>query len=204
MKKIPTLLLTASALISTASLTVAQSGRIDEKGSHVRLVKNADGSTTQFKRDAANTKLEKSTFTEKKNGEKIIRTRTIYVRDVQSLLRSGIIEDGQRRKLYRIVYGYDKLGRLVAENMFDARVIRRDDPKNPNKETPLRALRYPYDAQGMRGTPVVYSAAQGRSAEELKKWLEKNGYKDSTTLPDNDPFRRVPVNPNARPTGGGQ
>ena len=62
----------------------------------------------------------------------------------------------------------------------------------------------PYDAQGMRGTPVVYSAAQGRSAEELKKWLEKNGYKDSTTLPDNDPFRRVPVNPNARPTGGGQ
>lgn len=201
MKKLSRLLnicAAGSALILSTAISSAQSGKISDEGSHVRLIKNADGSTTQYKRDATNTSLEKSTYVEKKNGEKIIRTRTIYVRDVQGLLRSGIIEDGQRRKLYRIVYGYDRLGRLVAENMYDARVVRRNNPQKPNEETPIRALRYPYDAQGMRGTPVVYSAMKGKTAEELKKWLKEHGYKDSTTLPDNDPFRKDPVNPRSR------
>lgn len=169
-----------------------------ENAAQVRLMKNADGSTTQFKRDLTNTTLEKSTFVEKQNGEKIVRTKTTYVRDKQGRLRSGIIEDGQRRKLYKLRYGYDaKTGRLIAENMYDARMVRRNDPKNPKKETPVRALRYSYTAQGERSQPMVYVGVQGKTAEELMKWLKKNKF-EKGTFPDVDPFAPTTINPNAR------
>ena len=154
----------------------------------MRLMKNSDGSTTQFKRDLNNTTLEKSTFVEKQNGEKIIRTRTTYVRDKQGRLRSGVIEDGQRIKLYKLRYGYDpQTGRLIAENMFDAQTIRRNDPVDPRKETPVRALRYSYSAQGERSRPSVYTNVKGQTAVELLKWLKENKF-EKGTLPDVDPF----------------
>jgi hypothetical protein len=160
-------------------------------------MKNSDGSTTQFKRDLNNTTLEKSTFIEKQNGEKIIRTRTTYLRDKQGRLRSGVIEDGQRIKLYKLRYGYDpQTGRLIAENMFDAQNIRRNDPADPSKETPVRALRYSYDAQGQRSRPSVYTNVKGKTAEELQKWLKENKF-EKGTLPDVDPFSPKTINPNA-------
>ncbi len=169
-----------------------------ENPAQVRLLKNADGSTTQFKRDHTNTTLEKSTFIEKQNGEKIVRTKTTYVRDKQGRLRSGIIEDGQRRKLYKLRYGYEpKTGRLIAENMYDARIVRKNDPKNPKKETPVRALRYSYTAQGERSRPTVYVGVTGKTAEELMKWLKLNKF-EKGTLPDVDPFAPTTINPNAR------
>ena len=172
---------------------------IPDEGAHVRILKNSDGSSTQFKRDHTNTRLEQSSFKEKENGEKIIRTRTVYRRDLNGRLRSGIIEDGQKNKLYRIKYGYDKnTGRLIAENMYDMRVTRRNDPTDPNKETPVRALRYSYTAQGQRSKPVVYVGVKGKTAEELKKWINKNGYQNGTQ-PIDDPFRNQTVNPNAKP-----
>ncbi len=184
----PLITICSLALLTSACISSAQKKITPEANSHVRLMKNSDGSTTQFKRDLNNTTLEKSTFVEKKNGEKIIRTRTTYVRDKQGRLRSGIIEDGQRIKLYKLRYGYDsKTGRLIAENMFDARTIRRNDPKDPRKETPVRALRYSYDAQGQRSKPVVYVGVKGRTAEELQKWLKDNKF-EKGTFPDVDPF----------------
>lgn len=192
-------ILTISTLILSTSLCYADAKkRTPEANAHVRLMKNSDGSTTQFKRDINNTTLEKSTFVEKQNGEKVIRTRTTYIRDKQGRLRSGVIEDGQRVKLYKLRYGYDpKTGRLIAENMFDARVVRRNDPKNPQKETPVRALRYSYDAQGQRSKPLVYVGVQGRTAEQLQKWLKENKF-EKGTLPDVDPFSPKTINPNAR------
>lgn len=185
------------ALLTTTSITSAEK-MVSDANSHVRLMKNADGSTTQFKRDLTNTTLEKSTFVEKQNGEKIIRTRTTYVRDKQGRLRSGVIEDGQRIKLYKLRYGYDsRTGRLIAENMYDARTVRRNDPRDPKKETPVRALRYSYDAQGQRSKPIVYVGVTGRTAEELKKWLKANKF-EKGTLPDVDPFAPKTANPNAR------
>lgn len=136
---------------------------------------------------------------EKANGEKIVRTRTVYRRDLNGRLRSGIIEDGKKNILYRIIYGYDKnTGFLIAENMFDARVIRKNDPIDPNKETPVRALRYSYNAQGQRSKPIVYVGVKGKTAKELQKWIEKNNYQEGT-MPIDDPFRNNTVNPNARP-----
>lgn len=186
-------------LLSSSPISNAQQKKVTDANSHVRLMKNVDGSTTQFKRDLYNTTLEKSTFIEKQNGEKIIRTRTTYVRDKQGRLRSGIIEDGQRIKLYKLRYGYDpKTGRLIAENMFDARTIRRNDANDPSKETPVRALRYSYDAQGQRSKPIVYVGVVGKTAQELQKWLKKNKF-EKGTFPDVDPFAPKTANPNARP-----
>lgn len=160
-------------------------------------MKNSDGSTTQFRRDLNNTTLEKSTYVEKQNGEKIIRTRTTYIRDKQGRLRSGVIEDGQRVKLYKLRYGYDsKTGRLIAENMFDARQVRRNDPNDPTRETPVRALRYSYDAQGQRSKPIVYVGVHGRTAEKFQEWLKENKF-EKGTLPDVDPFAPKTANPNA-------
>lgn len=191
------MILCSLALITSASISCGQKKTTTDANSHVRLMKNVDGSTTQFKRDLNNTTLEKSTYVEKENGEKIIRTRTTYVRDKQGRLRSGIIEDGQRIKLYKIRYGYDpRTGRLIAENMFDAKQIRRNDPTDPRKETPVRALRYSYDAQGQRSKPIVYVGVKGRTAEELNKWLKKNKF-EKGTFPDVDPFAPKTINPNA-------
>ena len=156
-------------------------------------MKNADGSTTQFKRDLNNTRLEQTSYIEKKNGEKIVRTRTVYRRDKDGRLRNGIIEDGQRIKLYRIIYGYDATGRLIAENMYDARVVRKNDPIDPTKETPVRALRYTYDPQGKRGRPVAYVGVKGKTAQELQAWIKKNKFEGGIQL--GDPFRNDAVTP---------
>jgi hypothetical protein len=185
------------ALISSNALSDPQK-ITSETNAHVRLMKNSDGSTTEFKRDINNTTLEKNTYREDARGEKVIISKTVYERDKQGRLRNGFIEDGQRVKLYTLRYGYDpETGRLIAENMFDARTIRRNDPKDPKKETPVRALRYSYDAQGIRSAPSVYSGLSGRSAEELQDWLKKNKF-EKGTIPDVDPFSPTTINPNAR------
>lgn len=193
----PILTLCMFALVTCNTLSDTQKVT-RETNAHVRLMKNSDGSTTEFKRDINNTTLEKSTYIEKENGEKIIRAKTIYTRDKQGRLRSGIIEDGQRIKLYTLRYGYDpETGRLIAENMFDARTVRRNDPKDPTLETPVRALRYSYDAQGQRSMPVVYVGVAGKTAEELQTWLKENKF-EKGTFPDVDPFSPKTINPNAK------
>ncbi len=179
--KISKFILLNIGFISLATVSTAQ--KLQE-GAHVRLMKNADGSTTEFKRDHLNTKLEQTSYIEKKNGEKIVRTRTVYRRDKAGLLRSGIIEDGQRIKLYRIIYGYDKTMRLIAENMYDARQIRKNDPKSPDKETPVRALRYSYNPQGKRNRPIAFVSVKGRTAQELKAWIKANKFEDGVQKGD--------------------
>lgn len=178
-------------------LTASASNKDEEK--MVRVVRNRDGSISEFERNPQNTVLEKRTYNEKPNGEKTIHCRTIYRRDTYGNLRSGAIFDGQRKQLYRIVYGYHKnSGLLIAENMFDVRV-KRTDPKDPSKEIPLRAVRYFYDAQGRRSKPQIFTSAHGKDAEELLRWLDRNKMGESTI--DDDPYRHVPVNPNAKPVG---
>jgi len=190
---------TAFAVTAIAFTSFTESNAKDDiAAAQVRLMRNSDGSTTQFRRDLNNTTLEKETFIEKKNGEKVTRTKTTYVRDKHGRLRSGIIEDGQRRKLYKLRYGYEpKTGRLIAENMYDARQIRRNDPTDPNKETPVRALRYTYNLHGERSKPIVYVGVKGKTAVELQKWLKENKFEQGT-LPDVDPFAPKTINPNAR------
>ena len=195
----PRILLTLTALIICAQSPVFAKRRVADKDSQlVRLSKNRDGSFTQFKRDPGNTTLEKITFGKKANGEKIVLSRTLYRRDKFGNLRSGHVIDGKKTKLFRIVYGYHRnTGRLIAENMYDARV-KRTKPGNPNEEEPVRATRWHYDAQGKKSAPIVFTSQAGASSENLMKWLKSN--KAGSDV-ENDPYRRVPVNPNARPTG---
>lgn len=199
MSHLARLLLTIAALATCALPTIVSAqSKMVKKGKLVRIMRNRDGSITEFSRNPQNTVLEKRTYIEKANGEKVLRNRTLYRRDKWGNLRSGQIFDGQRIQLFRIVYGYEKsTGRLIAENMYDARV-KRTNAQDPSKEQPLRALRYSYDAQGRRSQPMIFTAQPGKTSEELMRWLKENG-RAGSTLPD-DPFSNTPVNPNARPT----
>ncbi|MFC4992772.1 hypothetical protein [Rubritalea tangerina] len=199
MTTIPRLLLIAVALITCAPANLLAQGKSTSKSKHLaRISRNRDGSTTEFKRDAGNTTLQKRTYVEKANGEQVTRSRTIYRRDKFGNLRSGIVYDGKNKKLFRIVYGYHKdTGRLIAENMFDARV-KRTFAHNPSKEEPVRATRYYYNAQGERSAPITFTSQAGKTSEELMNWLDKN---KPGSDHDADPFKRVPVNPNSRPLG---
>lgn len=195
----PRILLAATALLICAQSPALARTRIVNKDTQlVRLSQNRDGTYTEFKRNPSNTTLEKRTFGEKPNGEKILISRTLYRRDKHGNLRSGQVLDGQGKKLFRIVYGYHRnSGRLIAENMYDARV-KRTKPGNPNEEEPVRATRWHYDAQGKQSAPIVFTSQAGASSESLMKWLDVNTPGSDV---EKDPYRRVPVNPNARPLG---
>lgn len=196
---IPRILTLVLAAFACLQVPVEAQKKSISKSKHLsRISRNRDGSITAFERDAGNTTLEKRTYVEKANGEQITRTRTIYRRDKFGNLRSGAIYDGQNKKLFRVVYGYHTdTGRLIAENMFDARV-RRTDPKDPSKEQPVRATRYHYNAQGERSAPFSFTSQAGSTSEELMKWLDRN--KPASDI-DRDPFKKVPVNPNSKPLG---
>ncbi len=200
MTTIPRLLTLMLAAFACLLTPVDAQKKSTSKSKHLsRLTKNRDGSTTEFKRNAKNTTLEKRTYIEKANGEQVTRTRTLYRRDKFGNLRSGAIYDGQNKKLFRVVYGYHQdTGRLIAENMYDARV-RRTSPNDPNKEEPVRATRYHYTAQGERSAPITFTSQAGKTSEELMGWLNRNKGKGSDV--DRDPFRRDPVNPNSKPLG---
>ena len=176
----------------------AQKKSTSKSGHLARISKNRDGSTTKFVRDPGNRTMKKLTYIETANGEKVVRSRTFYRRDVFGNLRSGEIYDGQKKKLFRVVYGYHvDTGRLIAEDMFDARV-RRTYPNDPSKEQPVRATRYHYNAQGERSAPTTFTSQPGRSSEDLMGWLNRN--KPFSDV-DRDPFKKVPANPNAKLLG---
>ncbi|GAA5495836.1 hypothetical protein Rhal01_02015 [Rubritalea halochordaticola] len=195
-----TMLCMAAALACTLPAATFAQQKTVNKGKLVRIIRNPDGSFTRFSRDPSNTVLEKVTYLQKRNGEQVIRNRTMYRRNKFGKLYSGHIFDGQRTMLFRIVYGYDKAtGRLVAENMFDARV-KRTYPDNPSKEMPVRALRYTYNSHGEQSPPIIFSSMEGKDAQELQQWLREQRMQDGT-LPSADPFRNDPVNPNAKRLG---
>lgn len=167
---------------------------------NVRIMRNEDGSYTEFKRSSDERVIERRTYGDRPggNGDRILQMSIIYRKDVYGKLRSGIVYDGSGKKLYRVVYGYHKkTGVLVAEDMFDARVKRTHTVTDPNtgkpyeKETPVRYLRHRYDAQGRQMKPLVFCLPAGKKAEELF------GKEGSTHA---DPWSRSrTVNPNSRP-----
>jgi hypothetical protein len=199
MTTIPRIFALILAACACLQIPVDAQKKSTSKSKHLaRISKNRDGSITEFTRDAGNTTLVKRTYSEKPNGEPVTRSRTLYRRDKFGNLRSGAIYDGQNKKLFRVVYGYHQdTGRLIAENMFDARV-RRTNPKDPSKEEPVRATRYHYNAQGERSAPLTFTSQAGKTSEELMGWLDRN--KPFSDV-DRDPFKRTPVNPNSKPLG---
>lgn len=197
------MLITPRILFCVLGLTFCASDLLPAQGKSVsnskhlaRITRNRDGSTTEFKRDPGNTTLIKRTYVEKENGEQVTRSRTVYRRDKFGNLRSGVVYDGRNQKLFRIVYGYHAdTGRLIAENMYDARV-KRTSPIDPTREEPVRATRYYYNAQGQRSAPITFTSQAGKTSEELMNWLDRN--KPASDV-DRDPFRKAPINPNSTP-----
>ena len=77
-------------------------------------------------------------------------------------------------------------GRLVAEDMFDARekrikVVNGSDGKAKEVEVPVRRLYHRYDAQGRPAKPIVFCSPPGKRAEELFG-------KEGSTYLRKDPF----------------
>lgn len=140
-------------------------------------MRNNDGSYTEFRKSSDDRIIERRNYQETKNGtgERILRMSIIYRKDKHGRLRSGRIYDGTGKILYRVVYGYHKVtGKLVAENMYDARekrtkIITDANGKTKEIEIPVRRLYHIYDAQGRPAKPIAITYVHGKRAEELFK-----------------------------------
>lgn len=179
-----------SALMSPTQ--AADRGLTHAKTHNVRMMRNEDGSFTEFSKSSDERVITRKNYSDsnKANGERVLRMSIIYRKDVFGKLRSGRIHDGTGKILYRVVYGYHKeTGRLVAENMFDARVKRTqvvtdpDTGKAKEVEMPVRKLFHRYDAQGRRAKPIVFTLPAGKLADEL---FGPNG----SSYLDKDPFQK--------------
>lgn len=170
------LLLGSLGLILTSPLFGASNDSSHTKNHNVRIMRNDDGSFTEFRKSSDARVIERRNYSDQNggNGERTLRMSIIYRKDIHGKLRSGRIHDGSGKILYRVVYGYHKnTGLLVAENMFDARVKRTKvvtDPKTGETkeiEYPVRRLFHRYDAQGRRAKPMVFCLPAGKRAEEM-------------------------------------
>ncbi|MDG0994189.1 MAG: hypothetical protein P8O22_05600 [Akkermansiaceae bacterium] len=146
-----------------------------KKKQSVRMMRNDDGSFTEFRRSSNERILEKRILAPQEggNGELATTVSFIYRKDIHGRLRSCKIHDAIGTILYRVSYGYHKdTGRLDREYMFDAQVKRTytiigADGKPTNVEKPVRRLYYRYDAQGRPAKPIAICLPPGKRAEEL-------------------------------------
>lgn len=199
-----TIVATLAICFSAAGMQTSDARKNDrdshKKSQNVRIMRNEDGSITEFRRSSDERVIEKRTYGDRPggNGDRVLRMSIIYRKDVHGRLRTGKVYDGAGQVLYRVVYGYHRTtGRLVAENMYDARVKRTKTVTDANgvakeMETPVRRLYHRYDAQGRPAKPIVFCAPAGKRAEQL---FGKHG----SSYLRNDPWsRKKTVNPNAR------
>lgn len=167
------------AFVTSSAHTHANAG----SGVRTQTKMNQDGSFTEFKLGENEQILSMKTYGERKggNGDRVLLMSIIYTSDDQGRLRSGRIYDGNKNILFRVRYGYhEKTGRLVQENMYDARKKVMKPVLNENgqplkdangqpimKEFPVRKLHHRYDAQGRPARPIAINTPEGKLAEEL-------------------------------------
>ncbi len=156
--------LIVACLLTTATAQVMND--IDPRkatdSQYVRVMRNEDGSTSIFRRTPSNEVLEKRTF----NASSILTMLTVYRMDRQGNPLGCKIYDGLKQELFKARYGYDKnTGRLVEEQLFDAR-IKRLDPTG-QYEMPVRRFIYTYDANGKQNKPISIVLRPGKTADEM-------------------------------------
>lgn len=161
-------------------------------GPNVRVFRHEDDSRSVFRRSPDNRTLTKRTYSA--NG--VLTLVTIYRMDNFGNLIGCKIFDGQQTELFKVSYGYHKeTGQLVAEHMFDSRVVRKNADGH---ELPVRIVNYTYDALGNRSKPIVHTTQPGRMARDV--------FGASPSAPEQNLFKEEgaprPANPNARPLGG--
>lgn len=171
-----------TGVLATLPLLHADEDLWESKGPHVRIKKNdQDGSYVVFERSPDDRRLVKTT--KNQNGE--VKMRATYRRNKKGFLTVGQIHDGQGELIFRVQYGYDiETGRLIAEQMYDARVKRYyplyyTDPetgervKNVDPETgeriqmPIRRVYYIYDAEGNQSRALSLVPKAGKNAEDV-------------------------------------
>lgn len=152
----------------------------EKSGPNVRYMRHYDGSKTEFRRSPDDRIHTKKTYNT--NGRLVLTS--VYRMDANGNPRSCKIYGKDRQVLYKVSYGYHKVhGRLVAEDMFDAR-RQHINPKT-GKELPVRRMYYTYDTSGNRSRPIAYVFVKGKTSEEIFGPDNKR----PTYLPEDNPFR---------------
>jgi hypothetical protein len=191
--KIPLLL---AALVLAGGTAFAQVPGLEVQGPYSSVKTNKDGSRELFERTRDMRVITKKTISAE--GKPLLKT--IYRLGADGNPRTCDIYDGKGVRLFKSRYGYDPrqgltFGKLIEEQMFDARV-KRTDPATGH-EMPVRRFIYTYDAQGNRNAPISITTIPGKTAEEV--------FGAGPSALEFDPFDgqkpEEPVNPRAKPVG---
>ncbi|TAE76510.1 MAG: hypothetical protein EAZ65_06985 [Verrucomicrobia bacterium] len=188
-------ILTAAALLLVGS-SAAEVPGLEVKGPYASVKTNKDGSREYFSRTRDMRTITKQT----KGADGTLRLTTVYRLSPQGNPLTCDIFDGKGTRLFKSRYGYDPkpgltYGKLVEEQMFDARAKRTD---TEGREIPVRRFLYTYDAQGNRNAPISITTIPGKTAQEVfgPSALEFDPF-DGRPPADNRP-----ANPRAKPLGG--
>jgi hypothetical protein len=187
--------LVAAALLLAGSALADVPG-LEVKGPYASVKTNKDGSREYFSRTRDMRTITKQT----KSADGTLRLTTVYRLSPQGNPLACDIFDGKGTRLFKSRYGYDPkpgltFGKLVEEQMFDARVKRADAS---GQEMPVRRFLYTYDAQGNRNAPMAITLVPGKDANDI--------YGPSAL--EFDPFdgQQPPAdkkaNPRSKPVGG--
>lgn len=155
-----------------------------EQVSHnVRLMRHRDGTNTEYRRSTDEKTLIKRRLSDVKGGRNSILTTTAYRMDERGNPLSCKIYDGKENLLFKVSYGYHrKTGRLVAEDMFDARAPKKDEN---GKEVPVRRMYWFYDGAGNVSKAYSFVFREGEYADELYDSPKAV----PSTFPSDNPFR---------------
>lgn len=153
----------AVGLLGAAAL--ADVPGLEVKGPYASVKTNKDGSREYFSRTRDMRTIKKQT----KSADGTLRLTTVYRLSPQGNPLTCDIFDGKGARLFKSRYGYESkpgltFGKLVEEQMFDARVKRTDANGN---EIPVRRFLYTYDARGNRNAPMSITTIPGKTAEEV-------------------------------------
>lgn len=171
-------LITMIAAIPVAMAAPEDDGFDAVNGPNVRVMRHNDGSRTIFTRTPDKLTLMKKKF----SPDGVITMLTVYRMDRDENPIGCKIYDGDKNLLFKVRYGYHRTkGWLVEEQMFDARVKRKDP--DTGKEMPVQTIKYVYDAQGNRSAPIVFNLLPGKSFEEVfgvkSSALETNPFRNN-------------------------
>lgn len=171
----------------------------EEVSHNVRIMRHRDGTSTEYRRSSDEKTLTKRRLSGTKGGRNATVTTTVYRMDSRGNPLSCKIFDGRGNELFKVSYGYHReTGRLVAEDMFDARVPQKD-PKT-GKETPVRRMYWFYDGAGNVSRAFSFVWRKGEYAEE--KYSRPTDLDSS--FPSDNPFNNSSAagTPAAPPSNG--
>lgn len=170
---------------------------LEVKGPYASIKKNKDGTREEFKKTPDERTITKQTY----GVSGALTLSTVYrMSDGGNPLNCDIL-DGRGTKLFKSRYGYSKkpgvtYGKLVEEQMFDARV-KRISPDGV--EMPVRRFIYTYNTDGSQNKPISIVLLPGKTFEET--YGIDPGSSGLQFDPFKDPNAKAPSNPNAKKVG---